>query len=117
MKFFKLCITALLLYSFFALFGTSLTSCKKQTVHDTTTITIHDTTIIKDTTVIKDTVTITDTIKCNLTTGMIAYYNFNGGNLNDSSGNNNNIIFSNAKMTTDRLGNPNSAYLFDGGSS
>ena len=48
---------------------------------------------------------------------MIAYYNFNGGNLNDSSGNGNNIIFSNATPTVDRFGNPNNAYLFNGDSS
>lgn len=48
---------------------------------------------------------------------MIAYYNFNGGNLNDSSGLNNNIFFNSATKTTDRFGTANNAYLFDGSSS
>jgi hypothetical protein len=48
---------------------------------------------------------------------MIAYYNFNGGNLNDSSGYQNNITFSNATLTADRYGRPNNAYLFNGSSS
>ncbi|HUZ59908.1 MAG TPA: LamG domain-containing protein [Hanamia sp.] len=44
----------------------------------------------------------------------MAYYNFNNGNLNDSSGNGNNIIFNNAIKTTDRFGRANNAYLFNG---
>lgn len=43
----------------------------------------------------------------------MAYYPFNG-NANDVSGNNNNPSFNNATLTTDRLGNPNSAYRFNG---
>ena len=54
---------------------------------------------------------------CNLKDGLMAYYNFNGGNLNDSSGLNNNIVFNNAVKTTDRFGKANNAYLFDGSSS
>lgn len=50
----------------------------------------------------------------NLQDSLVAYYNFNGGNLNDSSGNNNHIIFSNASKTTDRFGRSNNAYKFDG---
>ncbi len=74
--------------------------------------------IVKDTVTIKDTVVVTDTVGCyNLNDGLIAYYNFNGGNLNDSSGNYNNIVFSNATKTADRFGNPNNAYLFDGSTS
>jgi hypothetical protein len=53
-------------------------------------------------------------VMSNITKGMIAYYNFNNGNLNDSSGNGNNIVFNNATPTVDRFGNPNNAYLFDG---
>jgi hypothetical protein len=45
-----------------------------------------------------------------------AYYPFNG-NTNDASGNNNNGTVFNATLTTDRLGNANSAYFFDGSSS
>jgi len=51
----------------------------------------------------------------NLNQGLRAYYPFSG-NTNDVSGNNNNPVFNNATLTTDRLGNPNSAYHFDGSS-
>ena len=111
MKLFKLLLASILSFFLFAFFGTSFISCAKtSTVYDTTTV------IIRDTITVKDTVTITDTLG-NLSNGLVAYYNFNGGNLNDSSGNNNNIIFSNATPTVDRFGNPNNAYLFDGNSS
>ena len=49
----------------------------------------------------------------NLSQGMVAYYPFNG-NANDNSGNGNNPVFNNASLTADRLGNPNSAYYFNG---
>jgi hypothetical protein len=49
----------------------------------------------------------------NLTSGLVAYYPFNG-NANDSSGNNNNPSFNNATLTTNRFGNANSAYNFNG---
>lgn len=49
----------------------------------------------------------------NMTSGLRAYYPFNG-NANDASGNNNNPVFNNATLTTDRFGNPSSAYLFNG---
>jgi len=52
-----------------------------------------------------------------ITSGMVAYYNFNGGNLNDSSGYGNNIAFNNATTTADRFGRAGNAYLFDGSSS
>lgn len=51
----------------------------------------------------------------NLNLGLKAYYPFSG-NANDVSGNNNNPVFNNATLTADRLGNPNSAYHFDGAS-
>ncbi|MGB5006178.1 MAG: LamG domain-containing protein, partial [Ferruginibacter sp.] len=51
-----------------------------------------------------------------LNLGLKAYYPFSG-NANDISGNNNNPVFNNATLTADRLGNPNSAYHFDGSSS
>jgi len=44
---------------------------------------------------------------------LIAYYPFNG-NANDESGNNLNGTVSGATLTTDRFGNPDSAYSFDG---
>jgi hypothetical protein len=47
---------------------------------------------------------------------LLAYYPFNG-NANDVSGNNRHGTVNNALLTTDRTGNPNSAYLFDGSSS
>ncbi len=45
--------------------------------------------------------------------GPIAYYPFNG-NANDLSGNGNNATVYSATLTTDRFGNSNSAYNFDG---
>jgi Concanavalin A-like lectin/glucanases superfamily len=107
-------IISALLSSFIALFilisvSVSQTSCSKTvTEHDTTIKTVHDTTIkiVNDTTV--------DTL-FNLNYGLVAYYNFNGGNLNDSSGKGNNIIFNNAVLTSDRFGRPGNAYQFSGG--
>ncbi|MBS1511614.1 MAG: gliding motility-associated C-terminal domain-containing protein [Bacteroidetes bacterium] len=52
----------------------------------------------------------------NLTNGLIAYYPFSG-NANDASGNNINGTTNNVSLTTDRFGNANSAYYFDGSSS
>ena len=47
------------------------------------------------------------------TNGLVAYYPFNG-NANDESGSGNNGTVNGATLTTDRFGNPNSAYLFNG---
>jgi hypothetical protein len=44
---------------------------------------------------------------------LVAYYPFNG-NARDSSGNGHHGTANGATLTTDRLGNPNSAYSFDG---
>jgi len=49
----------------------------------------------------------------NSTAGLIAYYPFNG-NANDESGNGLNGTANGASLTTDRFGNENSAYSFDG---
>ena len=49
----------------------------------------------------------------NLQQGLIALYPF-CGNANDESGNGNNGIVNGATLTTDRFGNTNSAYSFDG---
>lgn len=97
--------------------GSNFSSCKKTVyVHDTTTIHKTDTVTLHKT----DTVTVVDSSNCNcynLSDGLIAYYNFNGGNLNDSSGNANHIILNNgATKTTDRLGRADNAYFFDGSS-
>jgi hypothetical protein len=45
--------------------------------------------------------------------GLKAYYPFSG-NAKDESGNNNNPVFNNARLTADRFGNAKSAYAFDG---
>ena len=47
------------------------------------------------------------------TNGLVGYWPFNG-NANDESGNNNNGTVSGATLTTDRFGNANKAYSFDG---
>ena len=47
------------------------------------------------------------------TTGLVAYYGFNG-NANDLSGNGNNGTVTGATLTTDRFGNNSSAYSFNG---
>ncbi|UCF64882.1 MAG: laminin G, partial [bacterium] len=50
----------------------------------------------------------------NVQTGkLVAYYPFSG-NANDASGNNHHGTVSGAVLVQDRLGNPNSAYYFDG---
>lgn len=49
----------------------------------------------------------------NLTQGLIAHYPFSG-NANDVSGNTINGTVTNATLTTDKNGNPNSAYYFNG---
>jgi hypothetical protein len=51
----------------------------------------------------------------NITTGLVAQYDFTG-NANDLSGNGNNGTIVGATLTTDRFGNANSAYSFDGDS-
>ena len=51
-----------------------------------------------------------------LTNGLVAYYPFNG-NADDTSGNGNNGTVIAAVLTTDRLGNANSAYAFNGSTS
>jgi hypothetical protein len=48
-----------------------------------------------------------------LGTGLTAYYSFNG-NVFDESGNGHNGTASGGSFTTDRFGQPNKAYLFDG---
>jgi Laminin G domain. len=48
-----------------------------------------------------------------LTDGLVAYYPFNG-NANDESGNGNNGTVNGATLTTDRFGNANNAYSFNG---
>jgi hypothetical protein len=47
----------------------------------------------------------------NLTSGLVAYYPFNG-NANDESGNSNNGIINGATLSSDRFGNANKSYYF-----
>jgi len=49
----------------------------------------------------------------NTESGLVAHYPFNG-NANDESGNGNHGVVNGATITTDRHGNANSAYSFDG---
>jgi hypothetical protein len=61
-------------------------------------------------------VTYSDTcnaVSGSLVNGLVAYYPF-CGNANDDSGNGNNGTVNGATLTTDRFGNTNSAYFFDG---
>lgn len=51
-----------------------------------------------------------------LSQGLVAFYPFNG-NANDLSGNGNNGVVNTASLTTDRFGNSNYAYNFNGTSS
>jgi hypothetical protein len=55
-------------------------------------------------------------IQDRLALGLIAYYPFSG-NANDESGNNNHGISNQVIASTDRKGNPNSCFLFNGDSS
>jgi hypothetical protein len=83
-----------------------ITSCKKTiNNYDTVTIITHDTTIV----VVRDSI-------WDLTSGLVASYNFNGGSIADSMGLNN-ISFNSATPTTDRRGVANNAFLFNGTSS
>ena len=49
----------------------------------------------------------------NLSSGLVAYYPFNG-NARDESGNGNHPVFNNAVLVKDKKGNNRSAYAFDG---
>jgi hypothetical protein len=50
----------------------------------------------------------------NINTGLLAYYPFNSGSINDFSGNNNNLFNINGAISTnDRNANPNCAFEFD----
>ncbi len=118
MRILKSIFGTLLFVTIFFSMQTHLSSCEK-IVHKTDTLYLKDTLTIntRDTINTTDTLTIVDSINCScydLTDGLIAYYNFNNGNLDDSSGNGNNIIFNNAVKTRERFGRANNAYLFNG---
>lgn len=81
----------------------NLSSCQKTVTHDTIRI--------------RDTIVIRDSVNCNcydLTKGLVAYYDFKGGSLNDLSGKNNHILFNNAVKTSDRFSKADNAFLFNG---
>jgi len=107
MKSIRLFLPLPVIAALFMISGMPFVACTKT---HTDYITRDSTVYVRDTTVLDDTV-------YDYTSGMIAYYNFNGGNLNDSSGYQNDITFSNATLTSDRYGRPNNAYLFNGSSS
>lgn len=110
MKFLRLLFVPPVLFILFLFSSAPISGCKKEIVHDTI-IVRHDTTIIKrDTTVIRDSI-------YDITSGLVAYYNFKGGSLHDSSGYGNDIIFNSATQTSDRFGIPGNAYSFDGSTS
>ena len=56
---------------------------------------------------------ITGTVSAGLTDNLVAYYPFNG-NANDQSSNGYDGTVYGATLTSDRFGNPGSAYSFDG---
>ncbi|HLX91925.1 MAG TPA: LamG domain-containing protein [Puia sp.] len=97
MRLFSAFTSIVIVYFFVAGTGSAFMSCSKSsTTHDTVVVTPpHD----------------------SLADGLVAYYNFTGGNTNDSSGNGNNTIVNTATVTADRNGKANNAYLFDGSSS
>jgi hypothetical protein len=105
MRLWKWSFGVLLPLTLLTLSSTQFTACKKtQIVHDTSTVIVVDTVLGHD--------SLSD-----ITTGLVAYYNFNNGKLLDSSGHQNNIYFNTATPTADRLGRPNNAYYFDGDTS
>lgn len=55
-----------------------------------------------------------DTLLSQNADSLVAYYLFTNGSAADSSGNGNDGTVNGATSTTDRFGNPNSAFSFDG---
>ena len=104
MKLLRNCLLAILGYVLLFFGSSNIASCGKEIIHDTVIVIEKDTTTIIDSS--------HDINDC-----LVAYYNFVGGTLKDSSGLNNHITFNNATPTIDRFGNQNGAYLFNGTSS
>ena len=71
------------------------------------------TTLTSNTTVSPSSICSGAALPANLQTGLVGYWPF-CGNANDASGNGNNGTVNGATLTTDRFGNTNSAYSFDG---
>jgi len=72
-----------------------------------------NTTLTSNTTVSPSSICSGAALPANLQTGLVGYWPF-CGNANDASGNGNNGTVNGATLTTDRFGNTNSAYSFDG---
>jgi hypothetical protein len=101
----------------------TVASCES-TTRAAVTVTLNDpqitasaTTVCSGTAVNLSASTTLNPLTCNLPTnlqnGLVGYWPF-CGNANDASGNNNNGTVNGATLTTDRFGNANSAYNFDG---
>ncbi len=76
----------------------------------TYTVTAEDGTTIQDWLV---TITVAPITVIDLGSGLVAHYPFNG-NANDETGNGHDGVVNGATLTSDRFGNENSAYHFDG---
>jgi len=101
-KLFKGLFLAGIILPIFFFSSAPFSGCQKTT--DTVTVYKHDT------------IPVVDTVY-DIASGLVGYYNFNGGSLHDSSGYKNDIVFSIATPTADRFGNAGNAYLFDGSTS
>lgn len=55
-------------------------------------------------------------MQAQITNGLVAKYSFNGGNANDEIGTNHGLV-NNATLSTDRFGNANKSYTFNGSTS
>jgi len=82
-------------------------SCSKGSGSDTGSFRI-------DTVYVNDTVFIKGKRVSDLRNGLVAYYNFNDGTLEDSRGLNNHIVFNNATPVADRFGRSGNAFYFNG---
>ena len=87
---------------------------------DTGTVTITNGTYVEQSIEVsvcaeKDNIEVVENPTESLSEGLVAYYPFNG-DANDESDNNNNGVVTGASLTTDRKGNINSAYIFNGSS-
>jgi gliding motility-associated-like protein len=83
------------------------------TTTDSTLCFGESTTLTTNTTVSPSSICSGAALPTNLQTGLVGYWPF-CGNANDASGNGNNGTVNGATLTTDRFGNTNSAYSFDG---
>lgn len=95
-----------------ALTTIALFSCKKE-YNTYNYYTTRDTLINTDTVIKKDTIVLKDTLPASLKNGLVAWFPFTG-NAKDSSSYNNHALISGPVLTTDRLGNANRAYYFNG---